>query len=64
MAKPKSEVSDEARERSRDLKELRRLAAERGRLERDSPEWLEITNQEAALSRKIHDWASRVDNDD
>jgi hypothetical protein len=61
MAKSKSDPLHEFDERARDLAKLRRLADERGQAERDSPEWLELTEQEAALSRKIRDWASRGD---
>jgi Flp pilus assembly CpaE family ATPase len=56
MAKSKSDPVHEFHERSRDLAELRRLADERGQAERDSPKWLELTKQEAALTRKIRGW--------
>jgi hypothetical protein len=64
MTKPRPDRIDESRERSRDLADLRRLADEREQEERGSPEWLDLTNQEAALSRKIRDWASLGDEGD
>ncbi len=43
----------------RDLTTLRRLTRERKAMEHDSIEWVEYERREAALSRKIRDWASR-----
>ena len=59
MPTPDPLPTDDPREQRRDLATLRRLTHERKAMAHESVEWVEHERREAALSRKIRDWASR-----
>lgn len=55
------ESDDEIRAHYDDLELLRRVAARRQSVQRETPEWEQLVLREEALTRKIRDWAGRSD---
>ena len=61
MTDERRESDDEIRAHYEDLETLRRVAAQRQALPRDTPEWEELVLREETLTRRIRDWAGRSD---